>query len=490
MVLTRQIHPKSVARHRQHKRFNGCIITLLSLLPQVLWAQIDNFNEPNLQHLSQQIQAKRLNVVQFGDSHTAADSMTDALRNSLQSRLGDGGLGWAMPMYFNGQRMARIGYDNMGWQGVSSRSNAPDNFPLGGFFARPTQAGAQLTLKPKRSAEALQSVTLRIRQNRGDEALVLRDARGSVQQLRAAITDGTWQTLNFQVQLPFTLSAGNSTGTAIGGWWLRNRSGQGAVVSALGINGAELSMWQRWHAQWSNELAQIQPDVVILAYGTNEAFNPRLDLYALSQDYTQRIKQIRAAAPQSVILLLAAPESLSSKAGDCGERPKHLDVVQQLQRQIASQNHTLFWDWQQAMGGACSMKRWMAQGLAAPDAIHFSAAGYNRLGQQLALDVLALASGNRDVVGQAGQPNLSSDASTAAFRAAPQVTSQLTSQATSKSFSQAAAKTTTTTQALKPLRVSRDTPLPSLQSGAGRNRQNSGFAQICTEEGNCQILQP
>ncbi|TOL42578.1 hypothetical protein CGH97_26100, partial [Vibrio parahaemolyticus] len=69
----------------------------------------------------------------------------------------------------------------------------------------------------------------------------------------------------------------------IGGWLVRSQK-PGVMLSALGINGATLSMVDKWQPQWSETLAQLSPDMVILAYGTNEAFNDTLDLAAYEQN--------------------------------------------------------------------------------------------------------------------------------------------------------------------------------------------------------------
>ena len=43
------------------------------------------------------------------------------------------------------------------------------------------------------------------------------------------------------------------------------------------------------------------------------------------------------------------------------------------------------------MGGACSMKSWMAQGLGARDGVHFTAQGYQTAASKLADDLIKLA---------------------------------------------------------------------------------------------------
>lgn len=352
-------------------------------------SDLSNFNEPNSQKLLTALQEKQLHIIQLGDSHTAADEMTDNMRQQLQAALGNGGMGWGMPMYFTGNRLVRYGYDNSGWQPINSRTQPHENYSLGGLIAVPQYPGASLTIKAKRS-EALQKFKVSIRQSAGDEALVGNDAQGRPIRIEAPIKNGTWQIAEFEAQMPFTIRAQQVSQTALGGWWGQNVSGNGAIVSALGINGAQLSYWERWNRKaWQDELHAVAPNLLILAYGTNEAYNNNLDVERTRQILVEQIQGIRATSPNTAIMIVSAPESLKGISGSCGTRPIKLNAVQQMQREVAQQQHTLFWDWQQAMGGACSMRTWIDQGLARRDGVHFSASGYQRLGRQMAQDILS-----------------------------------------------------------------------------------------------------
>lgn len=354
------------------------------------WAgYLTNFNDPNTQTFVDAVKNKSVHIIQFGDSHTAADVMTGAVRDQLQSQLGSGGMGWAMPMYFSGQRLERFGYDNTGWKPVSSRQERYDNYTLGGLNAKPQYRGATLTIKAKR-AELPQQILVNLRQAPSDEKFTGIDAAGQKFEFEAPIKNGTWQTVELKAQLPFTITSGQTSDSAIGGWWAKNQTGKGVVVSALGINGAELGHWDRWSNDWKNNLKSVAPQLVILAYGTNEAFNNNVDLRNYKTLLTEKIAQIRAASPNTAIMIVSAPEALKSTAGECGTRPNQLTAIQNVQYEVAQQQHTLFWNWQQAMGGTCSMKSWMNQGLARKDGVHFSEAGYQKLGKIFANDLLEL----------------------------------------------------------------------------------------------------
>lgn len=367
-------------------------LSVLSAMPMAYANYLSNYGEPNTANLVGAIANHSLHVVQLGDSHTAGDTMTEALRSRLQSVLGDGGMGWAMPMYFSGQRMARFGYDNTNFMPVSSRSNTGENYTIGGMIAKPKSIGATLTLKAKR-AENPQKILISIRQASGDGKFVATDANGERFAVETPYKNGAWQMVSINAKLPLTIYNESANNSAIGGWWAFNQNRQGAVVSALGINGAELSYWNRWNeTAWQNELKTINPQLIVIAYGTNEAYNG-VDAQSVKNHLQWRVRQIRQQLPQTAIVIMGAPEALKSTAGGCGTRPATLNAIQQVQREVAQSERTLYWDWQAAMGGSCSMKSWINSGKASRDGVHFSAAGYTTLGTKFADDLLALSSG-------------------------------------------------------------------------------------------------
>lgn len=365
------------------------LLWLVTITPMAYAGYLTNYGEPNTAALVSAIANRSLHLVQLGDSHTAGDTMTGAARTRLQGVLGDGGMGWAMPMYFSGQRMARFGYDNNDFLPISSRSNTSENYTLGGMIAKPKTNGAMLRLKAKH-AENAQKILVSIRQHAGDGRFVATDANGERVAIEAPNKNGTWQMVAINARLPLTIYNENATHSTIGGWWAFAKHGQGAVVSALGINGAELSYWGRWNEQaWQNELFMVRPQLVVLAYGTNEAYNG-VAAQTVKSHLVQRIRQIRQATPSSAIMILGAPEALKSTAGGCGTRPSTLSAIQQVQREVAQSERTLYWDWQSAMGDSCSMKSWINGGKASRDGVHFTALGYTLLGNQFADDLLAL----------------------------------------------------------------------------------------------------
>lgn len=328
----------------------------------------------------------KFRILQLGDSHTAGDSFTDSLRRRLQQEWGDGGIGWVYPDSVPGQRNLQVLHRSRGWKLLSSRNERAD-FPLGGIINR-SNGGGQVSVSPRSPVGGVQNITLSARAVRASAPLTVGGADGTVAEL-PNLGDG-WQYFTLNGELPLSYRAASGDIWEVGHINIENRQA-GVVVSAMGINGAQFSHWQNWRGAWPEDLSATQADLVIIAYGTNEAFNSRLDTDAAARLWAENIARIREALPGAGILIVGAPESLKSRAGDCGTRPPMLDAVQAMQQQAAEQTQSLYWSWEAAMGGRCSMKNWIRQGLAAADGVHFSSQGYRRAGETLAEDLIRLA---------------------------------------------------------------------------------------------------
>lgn len=370
------------------------LLTLLLPGTEVCAHALEDFGDGNAKRVLSVLQPGNgknayLHLVQIGDSHTAGDYFTDRLRVRLQAQIGNGGIGWAMPMYVPGQRLARIGYDNVQFQLLSSRDGGQADYPFGGLIAMGNGVPATLTIKPKLGDAALQHVTMLLNQGPMDPPLQVTDSDGRQFVLNSDIVDSFWSSTSFDAKLPYTIHIQGSPETRIGGWWLRSQ-GPGAIVSAVGINGAELAQWSRWREDWIQDLKLGKPNIVAIAYGTNEAFRTPLTSEQLSSSLESAVDRIREQMPEVAILIIGAPESLESTRGNCGSRAPSLNLVQQVQRTVARQRHTLYWDWQAAMGGACTMKSWIARGLARKDGVHFSKEGYELAADDLFQGLMTL----------------------------------------------------------------------------------------------------
>lgn len=331
----------------------------------------------------------KFRIIQLGDSHTAADYFTDELRKRLQAAWGDGGIGWVYPNKVSGQRMAQIHYSNDGWETLTIRKDQTVDFPLGGILARSLGKNTT-TITPHTPSFEQYFATFSFHPIFIDNPILIRDAIGNTHYIQASENNHYWQYQTLPIRLPITYQTiGDHDIWEIGFINLENNKA-GVVVSAMGINGAQFSQINKWRPGWTKDLEETKADLIILSYGTNEAFNNQLDIASTQKEWINTIHLIQDTLPNAGILILGAPESLINTQGSCGTRAPQLDNIQTIQKSVAQSTHALYWSWETAMGGRCSMKKYIANNLARKDGVHFSANGYSQLADQLANELIQL----------------------------------------------------------------------------------------------------
>jgi lysophospholipase L1-like esterase len=155
---------------------------------------------------------------------------------------------------------------------------------------------------------------------------------------------------------------------------------EGPWYAAVGINGAR--------AEWLNAIPEPilaaslraeAPSRVALAFGTNEARDPRFDEASYVATLAEALGRIRRALPSAELVVVGAPDQGGVPAA-------RLDAVVRAQRRAASSARAGFVDLRAAMGGAGTTVRWAAAAspLAARDLVHFTEAGYRELARLVA----------------------------------------------------------------------------------------------------------
>jgi lysophospholipase L1-like esterase len=172
----------------------------------------------------------------------------------------------------------------------------------------------------------------------------------------------------------------------------------GVELSNLGVVGATLrDLASRDQAVVARELAAWQPALIVLAFGTNEGFDDRLDARAYEALLRGQIVRLRRLAPGASLMLLGAPDALrngvSNGCSADGLRgpPPSLAVVRDVQRRVAADMGVAFWDWHGRMGGDCSADRLATRGepFMLRDRVHFNTAGSDWIGGMLNADLMA-----------------------------------------------------------------------------------------------------
>jgi lysophospholipase L1-like esterase len=185
--------------------------------------------------------------------------------------------------------------------------------------------------------------------------------------------------------------------------WAVERRGPGIIYENHGTIGATVDiLTQMTPEAVSYELTVRRPALIVVAFGTNEGFADNLDIERYTGRFRAAVAELQRRAPQAAILVLGTPDAnrvahgceaarCGSAAGECtwAEPPK-LAGVRDAQRRIARESGWAYWDWFQAMGGACSIDRMAGAdpALAMPDHVHLNKTGYQGIADTLFGDVM------------------------------------------------------------------------------------------------------
>ncbi len=340
----------------------------------------------------------------FGASHTEADWWTGRLREMLQERWGDGGHGFVMPAELvrgyraSGVRLCRSPL----WQGDSVfRMSSPQAQALG-FAGMSVVSSDRWQLGwVETTAEGLGSLvgvaelftlghrgggTLEVTVDALPPIAVDTGAATGLQRTRFVMPDG---------QHRISVSpAGDGPVRVLGVSLERAPKAGGVIVDAIGVRGSTVGSWLDRDLELSRDgLQALAPDLVTLAYGTNEASHQSYDMGAYRRDLRAALHHLREALPHAACVLVG-PSDRAVKVGS-GRYAiwDRTASVAEVQREVASEFACAFWDWQQATGGPGSMVAWRLHRprLAAPDLIHHTRAGYERVAEMLVdgLDALS-----------------------------------------------------------------------------------------------------
>jgi len=152
-------------------------------------------------------------------------------------------------------------------------------------------------------------------------------------------------------------------------------SDPGFVYHAIGVNGASVPSYLKCQL-FEPHLDALDPDLVILSIGINDAYDANFSRKVFEANYTSLLKMIFRAAPNTAVLFTTNNDSYYKRRYP----NKNGELVRLSMIKLAKKYNCGLWDMYGVMGGYNSVKKWERAKLAKKDKIHFSRNGYKLVG--------------------------------------------------------------------------------------------------------------
>ncbi len=324
----------------------------------------------------------KINVVQIGGSHIQAGTFSGQIRSRLQKMNGEMNAGWGFMFPY---RIARtnspygyyIRYTG-NWQtcrNVETRKSC--TLGVSGISATTNSPKAELTILLEKENE------LDYRFNKIRVFYENRDADYSVS-VDSLIVKNVFKSeeyIDFELKMhvdSLTLciqKPENSGGSFTLFGITTEKAPNGFIYNSIGINGAQVPSFLRCDL-FEKQLELLNPDLVILGLGINDAYGKRFSQSEYEANYGMLIARIRKAAPQTAIIFTTNNDSYLYRryVNNNGEK------VRQSMLKMAEKHRAGVWDMYEVMGGLNSVVLWEKNGLSQRDKVHFTREGYLLLG--------------------------------------------------------------------------------------------------------------
>ena len=330
-------------------------------------------------------------IVFYGASHVAADLFPNVVRARLQERFGDAGHGFLMPA-----RPWRY-YRHLGgpsvessrrWEALRVRASTRDVDSLGvAGMAVESESSSAWGRIDTGSATASRFVIFYLQQPGGGSFDVRIDGQRAArvstaaEEVGAGVRELTTEDAHHVLEVRVR---GNGPVRLFG--VSVEREQPGVIVDNMGINGARASSHLLWQEDLHREyLRRLRPDLVVLAYGTNESGDDDRPIEEYEGQLRSVVARLRSTLPSAACMLVGPSDRpMRGEEQEMVDRPRTAQVVD-VQRRVSRDFGCAFFDLVAFGGGPLSMVQWAQTEppYAQRDLVHFTGRGYLRLGEVL-----------------------------------------------------------------------------------------------------------
>ncbi len=343
-------------------------------------------------------------IAVYGGSHTASDHYTGRMRELLQQRFGDAGHGFAplVPVVERQWRWGvRIDAEGFGVVQVGLKHADVARYGMHGVSFQADDEGAFAVVESDTWGSGRFASRISVLYDRrpgGGSFEIWIDGRRVEAVETAAPTPESGTSVHEVSDGPHRVEVrARGDGPVVVFGVLLDRDTPGVQVENLGLVGAKLRHQLFWdEGSWRDFFAPRRPDLIALAYGTNEVEDTHLTLAHQEERMRAAIARLRTGAPEASCLVIGPTDRLRRRADGGLEPEPRLGEIAEMQRAVARDVGCAFFDTLRFQGGPGAGIRWIEERPPAmrDDLVHLTPLGYRRWADAL-VDALLRGYGTR-----------------------------------------------------------------------------------------------
>lgn len=324
---------------------------------------------------------RRVNIIQFGDSHIQGGVIPDIIMRHLHARFGNAGRGMVVPHKLSGSNEPRDyairAVPGKCGEWASARVvNAKCALPIGisGVSVQSSAAENRLLLYTLPAEDGLDYSFNKVRVFHGKYAPII-EANDSLSAGLSAPdiiydfnTDIDLVACVDSLEL-HTHADGKFSKGPVYGFSLENGR-DGVLYHAMGVNSACYLHWGK-QEEIVRQSAALDPDLILLSMGSNEASGANFNDDVFYREIDRFVTPLRETNPAASILLTAPAQAFRK-----GRPNPNFANVSRVLKKYAQDKGVAFIDVYTATGGEGSAQHWAEHNLMGRDKIHYTTEGY------------------------------------------------------------------------------------------------------------------
>ncbi|EAK0464714.1 hypothetical protein YZ64_02370 [Campylobacter upsaliensis] len=331
----------------------------------------------DLKKLEKKYKAKKdFSIRIYGDSHMAADFFPRVIRDYL---LRSNAVGFAYALQPKYQQNLNLTYEFKNFSLLNSKNDKQHNYPLGGIIARADKKGAIIKLNTKLETKEFK-VGFLFKAPFSQNAFSVKDAKDKSFILRSNAKD-KWSYKEVISTFPLKITALQEK-AELGGYFIMDKNERNIFLDTIAINGARSDLWKDWNLDVvKKELGVLKNDLIILAYGSNDALLKDFNAVEFKKNYKDFFKILRRENKNAIFILISPP-TVTQKRGKNYILSPNFHAVKKAIYELAKEEKTLLFDMHEFMQESGTKALWIEKKLSLKD-VHLSVKGYELMAKKM-----------------------------------------------------------------------------------------------------------